>query len=314
MTQQNSTYSLNSIKGHIFNIQHYSIHDGPGIRTTVFMKGCPLSCLWCQNPESQLLLPELFFNVEKCTGCGKCVQDCPKVAIKIIERHSKTNRKLCDGCGKCAEVCPNEARSLMGRYVTAEEIFKEVSGDSIFYQRSGGGITLSGGEPLAQPDFAVSLLKLCRDAGIHTALDTCGYAKWKTIKQVSKYVDLVLYDFKPMDPKEHKKCTGVSNDLILDNARRIYHELSIPMLARVPIIPGYNDSGKNLEATVRFVTNELSSSIKIHLLPYHRLGETKYERLEKAGNLTSIEPPSEEYMVKLQQMVERLGLQAYIGG
>jgi len=218
------------------------------------------------------------------------------------------------GAGKCAEVCPHEARNVMGRYVTAEEVFKKVAGDAIFYQRSGGGVTLSGGEPLAQPRFAMSLLKLCKDASIHTALDTSGYAPWDTVRQVLDYVDLVLYDFKHMGPIEHEKCTEVSNDLILDNARKIHHELSIPILARVPIIPGYNDSIENIEATARFIATELGNSIKVHLLPYHRLGETKYERLEKPGKSVSIEPPSEEHMLGLKKIVESFGLTAYIGG
>lgn len=303
-----------TIKGYIFNIQHYSIHDGPGIRTTVFMKGCPLSCLWCQNPESQALQPELFFNNDLCTGCGKCVKACPRDAIKIVKKHSKTKRELCDNCGECAEVCPNEARSMMGRYITAAEVYKDVAADSMFYRRSGGGITLSGGEPLMQPDFTTAILKMCRDDGIHTVLDTCGYAKWETVKKVLKYTDMVLFDFKHMDPKEHKKSTGVSNELILENAKRIYHELHVPMLARVPVIPGYNDSMTNLEATVKFITKELSSSVKIHLLPYHRLGETKYQRLERTSRSNSIQPPDEEYMAKLQKTVERMGLQSYIGG
>jgi pyruvate formate lyase activating enzyme len=303
-----------STRGVIFNVQHYSIHDGPGIRTTVFMKGCALRCLWCQNPESQSTRPELFFDSEQCKGCGTCVQACPEGAIELYDGRSWTNRKLCMGAGKCAEVCPHEARNVMGRYVTSEEIFKQVAGDAIFYQRSGGGVTLSGGDPLAQPRFAKSLLKLCKDASIHTALDTCGYAPWDTVRQVLDYVDLVLYDFKHMDPVEHEKCTGVSNDLILDNARKIHHELSIPILARVPIIPGYNDSVENIEATARFIATELGNSIKVHLLPYHRLGETKYERLEKPGKSVSIEPPSEERMLGLKKIVESVGLTAYIGG
>jgi len=305
---------MDTEKGVIFNIQHYSIHDGPGIRTTVFIKGCPLRCLWCQNPESQALLPEIFFDSEKCTGCGKCIEACPQGAIEIVNGRSRTNRNLCKGYGSCTEVCPNEARNLMGRIATAAEVFKEVNGDAIFYQRSGGGVTLSGGDPLAQPEFAISVLKLCKDAGLHTALDTCGYAKWEMLSHVLDYVDLVLYDFKHMDPVEHMKYTGVSNDLILDNARRIYHERSIPMLARVPIVPGYNDSVENIETTAKFIANELGDSIKVHLLPYHRLGETKYERLEKAGNSVSIQPPSEEHVLKLNEVFESFGLTAYVGG
>jgi len=304
----------NDTKGMIFNIQHYSIHDGPGIRTTVFMKGCPLSCVWCQNPESQTSLPEIFIIIETCTGCGKCVQVCPRGAIEIVGGHSKTNRKICDGCGKCAEVCPNEARNLMGRTVTAAEVFKEVSGDSVFYQKSGGGVTLSGGDPVAQPKFSISILKLCKNAGIHTAIETSGYANWEILRQILEYVDLVLYDFKQMDPLEHKKYTGVSNSLILDNAKRIYHECHIPMLVRVPIVPGYNDSVENIKATARFVATELGMDVKVHLLPYHRLGETKYERLECASKSASIQPPSEKHVLKLKEIIESFGLTVYIGG
>jgi len=309
-----SSKEVESTKGVIFNVQPYSIHDGPGIRTTVFMKGCPLMCLWCQNPESQALLPEIFFDRGKCTGCGKCVEVCPEGAIEIYQERSRTNRGLCKGHGKCVEICPNEARNLMGINVTAEEVFQEVNGDAIFYQRSGGGVTLSGGEPLAQPEFAISLLKLCKNAGIHTALDTSGYAKWETMRQVLDYVDLVLYDFKHMDPAEHRKQTGVSNSLILDNSRKIYHECSKPMLARIPIVPGYNDSVENIEATAKFVATELGNSVKVHLLPYHRLGETKYERLEMASKSVSIQPPSEEHMSELQKIVESFGLIACVGG
>ncbi|UCB42952.1 MAG: glycyl-radical enzyme activating protein, partial [Dehalococcoidales bacterium] len=301
-------------EGVIFNIQTYSIHDGPGIRTTVFLKGCPLRCLWCQNPESQLLQPEIFFDSEKCTGCGKCVQACPEGAIEIHEGRSRTDRGLCQGIGKCAEVCPNEARSLMGKHVTAGEVFKEVAADSIFYQRSGGGVTLGGGEPLAQPKFAISLLKLCKDAGIHTALDTCGYARWETVKQVLEFVDLVLYDFKHMDPVEHEKYTGVSNDLILENVKRIHHDLSVPSIARIPVIPGYNDSVENIEATAKFIITELGNETNVHLLPYHRLGESKYDSLEKSGDTVYITPSSEEHMAELKQIVESFELAVYIGG
>ena len=302
------------VKGVIFNVQHYSIHDGPGIRTTVFIKGCPLRCIWCQNPESQYLQPQLFFDREICIGCAKCVQVCPEGAIDISEGKSGTNRAICQGNGNCIEVCPNEARNLMGRYATVDEVFKDVNSDAIFYQRSGGGVTLSGGEPLAQPEFTVSLLKMCRNAGMHTTLDTCGYAEWEKLRQVLDYVDLVLYDFKYMDPAEHEKHTGVSNELVLDNAVRIYHDCSLPMLARMPIVPGYNDSVDNIEATARFIVDKLGASMKIHLLPYHSLGGTKYQRLEKTDNSVHIQPPTEEYMLELKQIFESFGLTSEIGG
>ena len=301
-------------KGVIFNIQHYSIHDGPGIRTTVFMKGCPLYCVWCQNPESQALQPELFFNVEACIGCGKCMQACPSTAIEIINGHSKTNRQICRSTGVCVDVCPNEARSLMGKYVSASDVFKEVNGDAIFYRRSGGGVTLSGGDSVAQPEFAVSILKLCKNAGIHTALDTSGYVKWEKFQKILEYVDLVLYDFKQMDPVLHKKYTGVSNNLILDNVKKIYHEYRIPLLARLPVVPGYTDSVENIEAIAKFIANELGKEVKVHLLPYHRLGETKYERLECLSACASIQPPGEDQMLKLKELVESFGLTVYIGG
>lgn len=302
------------IKGVVFNIQHYSIHDGPGIRTTVFMKGCPLSCIWCQNPESQKFAPELFFNIEACTGCGKCVQYCPTAAIEIIEGHSKTKRELCRANGKCAEVCPNEARTIMGSEITAENVFKDVFGDKIFYDGSGGGVTLSGGEPLAQPQFALSLLAQCKKAGLHTAIETCGYAKWESLQQILRYVDLVLFDIKHMDTLKHKEFTGVSNELILDNVKKIHHELHIPIWARIPVITSYNDSPENIEATAQFITRELDTSIKTCLIPYHRLGETKYDRLEKVGNCVSIEPPKEERLLKLQKIMDSYGLSVQIGG
>ncbi|MBN1255499.1 MAG: glycyl-radical enzyme activating protein [Deltaproteobacteria bacterium] len=301
-------------KGVIFNIQHYSIHDGPGIRTTVFLKGCPLRCFWCQNPESQTLEPVIFLNTERCTGCGRCVDVCPERAIQIIEGKSQTDRNLCKGTGKCAEVCPNEARSLMGRTVTAREVFDDINQDAIFYHNSGGGITLSGGDPVAQPDFSISILKLCRDAGIHTAIETCGFARWGILQRILTYVDLVLYDFKHMDSAKHEEYAGVPNDIILENAKKIYHELRLPLLARVPVISGYNDSSENLKKTAAFIANDLGTDIKVHLLPYHRLGETKYERMEEPEKAVSIQPPDDSKMEEIKKIFESNGLTVQIGG
>jgi pyruvate formate lyase activating enzyme len=304
---------IENTPGFVFNIQHYSIHDGPGIRTTVFTKGCPLSCVWCQNPESQQTVPQLFFTGEKCTGCGACAGVCPEKAITIVEGKSKTDRLLCKGSGKCAEVCPNEARNLMGKKMSAGEVFRDVNADSVFYQRSGGGVTISGGEPLAQPDFTRAIFKLCKEAGLSTALDTCGYAAWDIFKDVLPYVDVVLYDLKHLDPGVHRKLTGVSNELILENAGRIVREFpAITFTARMPVVPGCNDDKENIIRTARFI-KELGKPVQVHLLPYHRLGETKYARLEKPGTL-KIDPPSAGYMEEIRRLVESFGLKAVIGG
>jgi pyruvate formate lyase activating enzyme len=300
--------------GIIFNIQGYCLHDGPGIRTTVFLKGCPLRCLWCQNPESHSFSPELLFTEERCTACGKCVQACPEHAIRLHGKASQTDRRLCKGTGLCVDACPNEARAIIGRRATADEVFKEIAADSLFYQASGGGVTLSGGEPLAQPEFAAGILKKCRDAGFHTALDTCGHADWTAAREVLRYVDLVLFDFKHMNPEMHRRHTGVTNERILQNAEKIHHEMSIPMQARVTLVPGFNDSPENLEATARFIAGTLSNAVPVHLLPYHRLGEAKWERLGRKNETAAIEIPGERQLMECRRIFESFGLTVTTGG
>jgi len=302
-------------KGVVFNIQRYSIHDGPGIRTTVFLKGCPLSCLWCQNPESQSMKPEIFYNAERCVGCGRCITVCPVKAIEMGDAKVKTDRNVCTGCGLCVEACPEEARELMGKLMTVDEVVEEVMKDDIFYQRSGGGVTISGGEPFTQPGFSANILRLCRERNAHTAIETSGYAPWEIAERVLEYTDLVLFDLKHMDPKEHMKLTGVSNELIHENARRIWHERHIPLWIRVPVIPGYNDSVEHIDTLAGFVVNELSPFIQVHLLPYNRLGESKTQQLEKPGTGLSTEPPDEAHMQSLKEIVEKRGVRkVFIGG
>jgi len=301
-------------RGTVFDIQDFSLHDGPGIRTTIFFKGCPLRCAWCQNPESQQKHAELLVDTDKCDGCARCVFVCPHRAIAIRDGKAVTNRQLCEGAGDCTTVCPQNARQLIGRQTTAHTAFDEAAHDALFFERSGGGITLSGGEPLMQPLLAISILRRCKAFGFHTTLDTCGYAKWQTVASVLRYVDLVLYDFKHMDPAEHARLTGVSNRLILENVKRIQHELEVPMRARVPIVPGCNDSDDNLHATAAFIALELAPTIPVHLNPYHRLGVGKYARLERHDYAIDAEPPSAARMQYIKRLFETYGLQTEIGG
>lgn len=301
-------------RGMVFNIQGYSIHDGPGIRTTVFLKGCTLRCSWCQNPESQQSGIELFFDADACRGCGACAAACPTQAVRIVDGKASTDRNRCDGRGDCVAVCPAQARSSIGESMTVDRVVDEVLADRAFYARSGGGVTLSGGEPLAQPKFAAEVLRRCRAAGVHTALDTCGHAPWDGARRVLEHVDLVLYDFKHMDDTRHRALTGVGNAQILANARRIHHELKIPMLARVPVIPGANDSAKNFEATARFIAEELSPTIPVHLNAYHRFGEAKVVRLERTAEPFTTEVPNDARMAQVREIFAAQGLVTVLGG
>ncbi|HUU64256.1 MAG TPA: glycyl-radical enzyme activating protein [Dehalococcoidia bacterium] len=298
-------------KGLIFSVQRYSTEDGPGIRTTVFMKGCPLRCLWCHNPEGQESYPQIAFNGSRCIGCKGCVDACPQGAITFTADGPRTDRGRCQNCGKCAEVCPTGARELIGRYMTSEEALSEVERDILFYRSSGGGVTVGGGEPTAQPGFLVEFLMKCHEKGIHTALDTSGQVKWKTMEEVLKHVDLVLYDIKQLDPAKHADCSEVSNKLILENARRISGK-GIPMIIRVPVIPGYTDGEKNIRDITKFVSI-LGSVTTVDLLPFHRLGEPKYKKLDRNYEFEGTQPPTDEYMQELKRLVESFGLQARVG-
>ena len=239
----------------IFNIQTYCIHDGPGIRVTVFMKGCPLRCRWCANPESNLPQPQLMYYSHKCAFCGKCEESCPQKAIRMENRDEKyvpvTDRNLCTSCGECVRICPARAREIAGIERTVSEVLAEVLKDKLFMDASGGGITLSGGDPLMRPEFSEALLKASREAGIGTAVETSMFASRESLDRVFEHVDIALMDVKHMDSKKHRELTGVPNEQILENIRYVVNEKKIPAIIRIPVIPGCNDSIENMQATAR---------------------------------------------------------------
>jgi len=291
--------------GTVFNIQRYSIHDRPGIRTTVFLKGCPLNCWWCQNPESQLSGQEIIFWEDRCIGCGACSTICPSGAIQIKNGIPVTEKEKCILCGKCIEKCPALAREMIGKKITAEEIIKEVEKDLVFYEESGGGVTFSGGEPLEQPEFLEELLNACQKKKIHTAVDTSGYVSWEILNKISSKVDLFLYDLKIMDSKRHKKYTGVSNELILENLKKL-SSVHNNIFVRFPVIPGINDDYQNIKEMGEFL-----SSLKVtqvNLLPYHYIGVDKYRRLGRTYKLATTQPPSEEKLSEISAILEKFNL------
>jgi pyruvate formate lyase activating enzyme len=292
--------------GIVFNIQQFSVHDGPGIRTIVFLKGCPLQCRWCSNPESQKPRPELAFDRKKCIGqneCGRCL-DCPQGAIGVNGASEvELKRDLCNDCGVCAEECPSRALEIIGGEMSVRQVLDSVEKDFCFYSRSGGGLTLSGGEPLFQPDFAIGLLKHAKSLGMHTAIETCGHLKWEVLEESLNYTNSLMYDIKCMDPVKHREFTGVSNTLILENFEKICR--SFPQkskIVRTPIVPGFNDNPEEIESIAEFIRP--FPNVKFELLPYHRFGERKYELTGRSYLLTDLRPPDERRMLLLRNIAQ----------
>lgn len=298
-------------KGTIFNIQKYSVHDGPGIRTTVFFKGCPLNCWWCHNPESQSLLQEIMYMERRCTICSSCVDICQNGALNFKNGKIEYIRERCILCGDCVSKCLPKARELAGKTVTAEYLMKEIHKDQIFYDESCGGVTFSGGEPLMQMDFLYELLKMCKEEGLHTTLDTSGFSTWESLEKIKDLVDLFLYDIKLMDSEKHKKYTGVSNDLILKNIISL-SENHCRIFARMPIIPGINDDDENICSSGEFLSH--LNIEQVNILPYHNIGIDKYIRLYRNYSLIDIKVPSDESILKISHSLEEYGLNIKIGG
>lgn len=291
--------------GQVFNIQRYSTHDGPGIRTTVFLKGCPLQCYWCQNPESQSMKPVLMFRKDHCLACGRCVEACPSKANSIVEGRLVVDRALCTGCGACTEpdVCLAGTRKIEGGPMTVEEVMDQVTSDYSLYQNSGGGLTVSGGDCALQPEFTAALLKAAHNNVINTCVEISGAFPWETVKMVTDDADYVYYDLKCMDDRKHKEGTRVSNKLVLDNAKKLV-EANKRMLFRIPLIPGFNDSREDIEATARFIRDELGLNPAEHLelLAYNNLGEEKYIRIGVDDPRRNKRQP-DEYVNELNEIV-----------
>ena len=278
--------------GTVLDIKRYAIHDGPGIRTTVFLKGCPLSCEWCHNPESQRERPEILYYEERCTLCGACVSSCTQGAIRIADDRLTLDQSLCIGCGDCVAACPNGARELAGRRMSVGQVIAEVDKDTLFYEESGGGVTFSGGEPLMQADFVRAVALRCAELEIHTALDTSGYASKEELMKVANVIDLFLYDVKTMDNAAHIAYTGVPNRTIIENLRTL-DELGKRIWIRYPLVPGVNDDERSLLDLIDLITS-MKSVERVNVLPYHRAGAGKYTRLGREYLFSGTEEPSAE--------------------
>jgi pyruvate formate lyase activating enzyme len=300
------------VPGRVFNVQRYSLHDGPGIRTTVFLKGCALGCLWCANPESAKPDPELGFLEARCSRCGECFPVCPYEAITPgPEGLPLVDRQHCTACGDCVQACPDEALAVYGRQTTAGEVFAEVRRDAIFYEGSGGGVTVSGGEPLLQPRFVSALFHLCRQAGIHTAVETAGFVNPRILQVILPLTDYVLYDLKHLEAHVHQEVTGRSNHLILRNAATVAAS-GVPVLFRMPLVPGVNDTLDNIRKTASFLGTLGAAGMHLELLPYHRLGEGKYQALGRPYPLDGLKMPEMEQVESVRRAFEDLDIRCTV--
>ncbi len=304
----NSVYIPFVQSGTIFDIKKYSINDGPGIRTTVFFNGCPLSCLWCHNPESQSLKPELLYRVGRCLLCGDCIKACPEGAISLDESANSiiTDREKCARCQTCVTTCYSGAREFSGREMTVQDVMAIIEREIPFFDESHGGVTFSGGEPLMQPTFLSALLKACRAQEIHTVVDTSGFANWNVFEQIRADVDLFLYDLKHMDSLHHRQVTGVPNNVILTNLRRL-NASGAKCIVRVPLIPGINDDEKNLLESGEFLAS-LNNIERVELMGYHDIAQAKYEALGRKYMLTGTKPPTEADMHRALEVLKTFGL------
>lgn len=298
------------MKGRIFNIERYSTHDGPGIRTTVFVKGCPLTCAWCHNPEGLSCTSQIVYHLERCIGCGRCLSTCLEGAVAFGKNGFEINSELCMACGDCVSVCPTQARERLGEEVLPEEILERVIKDRLFFEESGGGVTFSGGEPLIQADFVSECLKLVKEKRLHTVLDTSGYASTEDVKKVLPFTDLFLFDIKGMDKERHRIYVGADNQLIHDNLHYIDSQ-NKPINIRLPIVPGVNDFPDEVAACGRMLSS-LKNIVQVNLLPLHKMAAEKYRRLSKEYTIMDIPEPTDRQLMELKSILQNQGLRAKI--
>jgi pyruvate formate lyase activating enzyme len=295
----------------LLSAQKFSVHDGPGIRTTVFFKGCPLRCTWCHNPESQNFTAELMVDNEKCTGCATCTNHCPLQAISVLSAHQITDRNLCIGCGKCVDFCLANTREIAGQATSKSELLAEILKDQVFYEQSGGGVTFSGGEAMCHIDTLEPLAMECKIRGLHVAIDTCGYVQQASFERIVPYTDLFLYDLKLMDPTRHLHHTGQDNALILKNLRYL-STVGARINLRLPLIEGINTAPADIAAILDFI--KPLRIPQVNLLPYHNTGASKYAKLEIPPAASLLSPPSPERLETIQRQFADAGLEARIGG